>query len=149
MFFRALKLLQELGFLSRQQPRKNGDFVLAKESFDLSVAPKGRTGFQFVPGALFDGSLSVQALAALIYLRSHAPTYPVHGRYLRKRFDWCQKTMHKVMAELRGLGHVEQVKLRDKGKFTGVVYTVHGADTFQQPSGQKPDTPTPDALTAR
>ena len=53
--------------------------------------------------------------------------------------------MHKVMAELRGLGHVEQVKLRDKGKFTGVVYTVHGADTFQQPSGQKPDTPTPDA----
>ncbi len=86
-FHRELKALKTVGYINRWQPRRgDGDYARAVENVNLTVAPQGREGYQQVPQTIFNGSLSANEVAALVFLRSHAPNYPVYVRYLAERF---------------------------------------------------------------
>ncbi len=146
-FHRELRALKTVGYINRWQPRRgDGDYARAVENVNLTVAPKGRQVFQKVPQTVFNGSLSANEVAALVFLRSHAPNYPVYVRCLAERFGWGQKMASRVLAQLAKKGHVKKVQQRyPTGEFAGIVYSAHGTKANIPPVYEKPGTPISEA----
>jgi hypothetical protein len=75
-----------------------------------------------VDRALFDGTLTVKELAALLYLRAiTSKGRRVYARdLLEERFGWSPETIGTVMQPLLG-------RLRHRGQYAGVVYSMGAA----------------------
>src|SRR4249920_1566783 len=99
--------------------------ALAVDKFSLPACGRsGKAGFH-LKQAWFDGSLSLNAMAAWLYCR--AGTGKGRAIYLKEisaRFGWSRQTRSKVLNELIDAGLIQANRSRNaKGQLGSVAYT--------------------------
>ena len=123
----GISLSKQLGYLSRPHNSKlprvweNGrkKFATAKDALNLPSC--GDADGRMLRRTWFDGTATVNELAAVIFIRAHGTTY---ARELAERFDWSRPTAAKVINALLARGLLVRDVRREHGKFRGTTYTV-------------------------
>ena len=105
----ALRQAQQVGYLQRQQsPRRSGRFGYAVDKLTLpSCSLVDQSGW-IVRRAWFDGRLSLNALAAILYMRAGTGKGPIYKREVAERFGWSQSTSGNALAELCRAGLIQR-----------------------------------------
>ena len=117
-----------LGYINRsQEVDKGGLFVKAREELCLPKCRRPR----LVPRTWFDGHLSLNALATLIYIQAGTEgggrPYP---REIAERFGWTRQTAVNAVRELVEKGRVKEHHDRSQGgRFAGTRYGLENPRT--------------------
>ena len=124
----ALVLAQAPGmaYLTREQAPRWPDGRWGYAVDKLSLPPAGKNGHagRHVKREWFDASLSLNAMAAFLFVRAGTGKGPsVYAREVGDRFSWSRPTTTKILAELLKCGLLERSEGRLKGRYTGVHYT--------------------------
>ena len=132
----ALRQAQQVGYLQRQQsPRRSGRFGYAVDKLTLPSCSQVDQSGWIVRRAWFDGRLSLNALAAILYMRAGSGKGPIYKREVAERFGWSQSTSGSVLAELIRAGLIERRRDRAAdGTITGVRYWLMPWDSASQSS---------------
>jgi hypothetical protein len=123
---RVMSEAQKLGLLERKQKNRDGRFGALHETLRLPpCGASGRAG-RIVYRAWFDGSLTVDEMAALLFLRAGSDKGRAYPRELAERFGWSEPRAGKVIASLERRGLVVRVKgaRAANGRYQGSAYTV-------------------------
>lgn len=118
----ALRVAAQLGYLDRrQQPGPSPRvFGIVKEQLTF---PPAESDARIVWRAWFDGSLGVQQMAALLYVRAGAGKGPrVYRREVQERFGWSAPFTRAVLKSLRRRELLIVRDPRARGKFQGAFY---------------------------
>jgi hypothetical protein len=106
---KAISGLKAKGYLHRGQDksRPDGKWGRARENLTPLARDCGATGNagQHIRREWFDGSLTLNELAAILFVRAGNGKGPAHLRELAARFHWCRQTAELVIRGLleRGL----------------------------------------------
>lgn len=126
-----------LGYLHRRQVvDPNGQFIGVREELRLPKCQRPR----LVPRSWFDGHLSLNALAALIYIQAGAEGGgQPYLREIAERFGWTRQTAAKAVRKLVTVGLVvEHHDRRQEGRFAGVRYGLKDRQTVDLRCVKKP-----------
>jgi hypothetical protein len=125
---RAISGLKKIDLISRwQEPGlRKGTFGKLREVLNLPTC--SRADSPIVWRAWFDGTLTMEEMAALIYLRAGIGRgrQETYARELVKRFRWSRPTATKIITALLERDLLEKVQRRDNGMFAGITYGVPG-----------------------
>lgn len=141
---RAIAENCDAGYLERQQKPSTGHGKFAKGVIErLALPPAGasRRAFRLVWQEWFDGKLTLNQLAAYLYLRAGtAKGRATYTRELMARFGWSRPTASAVMRDLVKLGLVAERKARKpNGQMDGVSYTAQPpANLWKKATVKKP-----------
>ena len=129
----ALRQAQDAGYLERKQlPRRNGRFGYAVDKLTVPSCSQADKSGWIVRRKWFDGRLSLNALAAILYMRAGTGKGPIYKREVAERFGWSSATVMKALAELWQAGLIEprQDRAAD-GTITSVRYWLMPWDSAQ------------------
>jgi len=143
-FYAILELLGRLGYLTREQVRKNGAFGRAKETVNLDCAPRRYVGYRVHYRSLFEQSIEAKSLGIYLYLAAFAKTFAISLSQVEARFQRCNASAGKHLKVLIDSGLVERQEPRTaSGRFKGTTYVARWPSP--QPDTVKSDTVEPDA----
>jgi hypothetical protein len=114
------------GLIERKQKNHGGEFGPLHETLHLPpCGASGRAG-RIVFRGWFDGTLTVNEMAGLLFLRAGTSKGRASPRELAERFGWTEQKARKVIASLERRGLVDRIKTRRaaNGRYQATAYTV-------------------------
>jgi hypothetical protein len=98
---RAIREIVAAGFLDRRQARRFGSYSSAREALNLPPCNwKDRRTWRFVMRRWFDGTLSVNEMAAWLFLQASTGWRAATAKDVADRFGWSAPTVRKVLKAL-------------------------------------------------
>lgn len=130
----ALRQVRDAGYMKRRQRLgRNGRFGFAIDTLTVPRCGQADQSGWIVRRTWFDGRLSLNALAAILYMRAGTGKGPLYRREVAERFEWSSSTTNKALAELCRAGLIERRRDRAAdGTITGVRYWLMPWDSAQQ-----------------
>ena len=116
----ALRQARDAGYLQRQQsPRRSGRFGYAVDKLALPPCSLVDQSGWIVRRAWFDARLSLNALAAILYMRAGTGKGPIYAHELAARFAWSLNITKRAVGELTQTGWIEPLMAPLSGSAIG------------------------------